>query len=47
MDSGDPFAKGEWVIDWWRRRGEDPTQKPITVLANQTADVLFGFTPCQ
>ena len=22
-----PIATGEWVIDWWRRRGEDPAQK--------------------
>ena len=27
IDSGDPIATGEWVIDWWRRRGEDPAQK--------------------
>jgi nicotinate phosphoribosyltransferase len=27
IDSGDPIAKGDWVIDWWRRRGEDPAQK--------------------
>lgn len=27
VDSGDPAAIGEYVIDWWRRRGEDPTTK--------------------
>ena len=27
IDSGDPIAKGEWIIDWWRRRGEDPASK--------------------
>lgn len=27
IDSGDPIAVGDWVIDWWRRRGEDPLQK--------------------
>ena len=27
IDSGDPIAKGEWIIDWWRRRGEDPAAK--------------------
>jgi nicotinate phosphoribosyltransferase len=27
IDSGDPFEMGDYVIDWWRRRGQDPTQK--------------------
>ena len=27
IDSGDPIAMGDWVIDWWRRRGENPAQK--------------------
>jgi nicotinate phosphoribosyltransferase len=24
LDSGDPLAVGELVLDWWRRNGEDP-----------------------
>jgi nicotinate phosphoribosyltransferase len=27
IDSGDPFEGGELAIDWWRRRGQDPTTK--------------------
>ncbi len=27
IDSGDPFKTGDWVIDWWRRRGEKPEDK--------------------
>ena len=27
IDSGDPVAGGEMVIDWWRARGEDPAGK--------------------
>ncbi len=27
IDSGDPIAMGDWVIDWWKRRGQDPKQK--------------------
>ena len=27
VDSGDPIAMGDWVIDWWKRRGQDPKQK--------------------
>ena len=27
IDSGDPFAKGEAAIEWWRQRGEDPGEK--------------------
>jgi nicotinate phosphoribosyltransferase len=27
IDSGDPIAGGELVLDWWRRRGADPTSK--------------------
>jgi nicotinate phosphoribosyltransferase len=27
IDSGDPFAGGELAIDWWRRRGQDPSKK--------------------
>jgi nicotinate phosphoribosyltransferase len=27
IDSGDPHAIGEHVIDWWRARGQDPTTK--------------------
>lgn len=29
VDSGDPIAGGEIVIDWWRRHGRDPKQKLI------------------
>ncbi|MEM7498261.1 MAG: nicotinate phosphoribosyltransferase [Pseudomonadota bacterium] len=29
VDSGDPFEIGDYVIDWWKRRGQDPTQKRI------------------
>jgi nicotinate phosphoribosyltransferase len=27
IDSGDPIATGELVIDWWRQRGQRPTEK--------------------
>ena len=27
VDSGDPVATGEYIIDWWRRRGQDPSNK--------------------
>ena len=27
VDSGDPKAMGDYAIDWWQRRGQDPTQK--------------------
>ncbi|MDX2201772.1 MAG: nicotinate phosphoribosyltransferase, partial [Hyphomicrobiaceae bacterium] len=27
VDSGDPIAGGELVLDWWRRRGADPANK--------------------
>ncbi|HRK17998.1 MAG TPA: nicotinate phosphoribosyltransferase [Hyphomicrobiaceae bacterium] len=27
IDSGDPKASGDFVIDWWKRRGQDPKQK--------------------
>ncbi|WP_340109877.1 nicotinate phosphoribosyltransferase [Pikeienuella sp. HZG-20] len=29
IDSGDPFVQAEAVIDWWRRRGEDPKKKLV------------------
>ncbi len=29
VDSGDPAAGAEVAIDWWKSRGEDPTQKRI------------------
>ena len=29
LDSGDPIAGGERVLDWWRRNGEDPTQHSL------------------
>ncbi|MEM6356743.1 MAG: nicotinate phosphoribosyltransferase [Pseudomonadota bacterium] len=29
IDSGDPFENGDYVIDWWKRRGQDPAQKRI------------------
>ena len=29
IDSGDPFERGEEVIAWWRKRGQDPAQKLI------------------
>ena len=29
IDSGDPVALTEYAIDWWRSRGEDPTQKLV------------------
>ncbi|MDT8344427.1 MAG: nicotinate phosphoribosyltransferase [Thermohalobaculum sp.] len=27
IDSGDPVESGEYVIDWWKRRGQDPAGK--------------------
>ena len=27
IDSGDPVATGDFVIDWWRSHGQDPTEK--------------------
>ena len=27
VDSGDPIAGGEAIIEWWKSRGEDPTKK--------------------
>lgn len=29
VDSGDPVAGAETAIDWWKSRGEDPTQKLV------------------
>ncbi|MEX2520103.1 MAG: nicotinate phosphoribosyltransferase [Paracoccaceae bacterium] len=29
IDSGDPFAQAEAVIDWWRRHGQNPAEKRI------------------
>ena len=29
IDSGDPAAGAETAIDWWKARGEDPTQKLV------------------
>ncbi len=55
IDSGDPAATGEYVIDWWKRRGQDPVEKlmifsdgldtaEITRLHNQFAGrVGLGF----
>jgi nicotinate phosphoribosyltransferase len=27
IDSGDPVAGAEYAIDWWKRRGQDPSKK--------------------
>jgi nicotinate phosphoribosyltransferase len=27
IDSGDPFASGDYAIEWWKSRGQDPRQK--------------------
>jgi nicotinate phosphoribosyltransferase len=27
IDSGDPVANAEYAIEWWKRRGQDPSQK--------------------
>ncbi|MFK7945788.1 MAG: nicotinate phosphoribosyltransferase [Paracoccaceae bacterium] len=27
IDSGDPVATGDFVIEWWKSHGQDPTQK--------------------
>ena len=27
IDSGDPMRVGDYVIDWWTRNGQDPTEK--------------------
>ncbi len=29
VDSGDPVEWANFAIDWWRRRGEDPTEKMV------------------
>ena len=29
VDSGDPVATAEYAIEWWRQRGEDPSQKLV------------------
>jgi len=29
IDSGDPFAIGDYVLDWWARRGRDPAGKRL------------------
>ncbi len=29
VDSGDPVAVAEYAIEWWKSRGEDPTQKLV------------------
>ncbi|MEM7059354.1 MAG: nicotinate phosphoribosyltransferase [Pseudomonadota bacterium] len=29
IDSGDPVEIGEMVIDWWSRRGQDPSEKLV------------------
>lgn len=40
IDSGDPFAGAEFVIDWWRRRGQDPATKRLIFSDGLDVDVI-------
>ena len=40
IDSGDPVAKGEQVIEWWRSRGEDPATKLMIFSDGLDVDVI-------
>ena len=43
IDSGDPVAGGEMVIDWWRQRGEDPRGKLMIFSDGLDVDVIRGL----
>ncbi|WP_171101645.1 nicotinate phosphoribosyltransferase [Ruegeria sp. HKCCD7255] len=40
IDSGDPAAAAEIAIDWWKDRGEDPTQKRVIFSDGLDADKI-------
>jgi len=48
VDSGDPVAGGEAIINWWKSRGEDPRKKlmifsdglDVTRLTNDFRDLV-------
>jgi nicotinate phosphoribosyltransferase len=40
VDSGDPVENGEFVIDWWKRRGQDPAQKLMIFSDGLDVDVI-------
>jgi len=40
VDSGDPIERGEAIIDWWTRRGEDPMQKLMIFSDGLDVDVI-------
>jgi len=40
VDSGDPVANGEAIIEWWKSRGEDPTKKLMIFSDGLDVDVI-------
>ncbi|MEO1776577.1 MAG: nicotinate phosphoribosyltransferase [Pseudomonadota bacterium] len=40
VDSGDPVGSAEFVIDWWRRRGQDPAKKRLIFSDGLDVDVI-------
>jgi nicotinate phosphoribosyltransferase len=40
VDSGDPVERGEAIIAWWKRRGEDPTKKLMIFSDGLDVDVI-------
>ncbi|GAA3859443.1 nicotinate phosphoribosyltransferase [Celeribacter arenosi] len=43
IDSGDPATGAEIAIDWWKKRGEDPTQKLIIFSDGLDADKIIAL----
>ncbi|RMG53211.1 MAG: nicotinate phosphoribosyltransferase, partial [Gammaproteobacteria bacterium] len=40
IDSGDPFEIGDYVLDWYRRRGRDPRQKMLIFSDGLDVDLI-------
>ena len=40
VDSGDPFASGEYIINWWKSRGQDPREKLMIFSDGLDVDVI-------
>ena len=43
IDSGDPAAAAEVAIDWWKSRGEDPTQKRVIFSDGLDVDKIIAL----
>jgi nicotinate phosphoribosyltransferase len=47
VDSGDPIERGEAIIDWWTRRGEDPKDKLMIFSDGLDVDVIETLLVCK